>query len=390
MKYFTSQVFSAVLMYDILEKLSERFEEKEVELILLILRSVGFSLRKDNPLALKELILRLQQMAGEATHCKNSTRVKFMLEVLLAIKNNNMAKIPNYDPSHSEHLKKLMKGFLHKGSYVTELRISLDDLLKADERGRWWVVGSAWTGPLPGKTDKQDSDTCTALQQTSVYTQQLLDLARKHRMNTDVRRSIFGILMTAEDYLDAFEKLLRLGLKSQQDREIIHVIINCCLQEKQFNPYYCCLSQKFCDFDRKYQIAIQCALWDRFKELKNMASFQVTNLAKFLVHLVIQKGLPLSVIKVINFAEVDRVTVRFLRQVLLGVLLADSEDFQQAFQRITVSSKLRLFREGIRIFIHHFLLRNMSSLPRQDMDTLQVRAKMADKILSAAESKVKF
>ena len=89
-------------------------------------------------------------------------------------------------------------------------------------------------------------------------------------------------------------------------------------------------------------------------------------------------------LQVINFAEVDRVTVRFLRQVLLGVLLTDSEDFQQAFQRITVSSKLRLFREGIRIFIHHFLLRNMSSLPRQDMDTLQVRAKMADKILSAA------
>ena len=58
-------------MYDILDKLSERFKEKEVELILLILRSVGFSLRKDNPLALKEFIVRLQQMAGEATHYKN-------------------------------------------------------------------------------------------------------------------------------------------------------------------------------------------------------------------------------------------------------------------------------------------------------------------------------
>jgi nucleolar MIF4G domain-containing protein 1 len=55
-----------------------------------------------------------------------------MLEVLLAIKNNNMAKIPNYDPSHSEHLKKLMKGFLRKGNYVTELKISLDDLLKGN------------------------------------------------------------------------------------------------------------------------------------------------------------------------------------------------------------------------------------------------------------------
>jgi len=62
------------------------------------------------------------------------------------------------------------------------------------------------------------------------------------------------IFCGCQDYLDAFEKLLRLGLKNQQDREIIHVIINCCLQEKQFNPYYCYLSQKFCDFDRKYQV----------------------------------------------------------------------------------------------------------------------------------------
>ena len=53
-----------------------------------------------------------------------------MLEILLAIKNNNMTKIPNYDPSHIEHLKKLMKGLLRKGNYVTELKISLEDLLK--------------------------------------------------------------------------------------------------------------------------------------------------------------------------------------------------------------------------------------------------------------------
>jgi nucleolar MIF4G domain-containing protein 1 len=64
---FLSQVFCAVLMYDILEKLSEKFGEKEVELILLILRSVGFSLRKDDPLALKVLILKLQQKAAKAS-----------------------------------------------------------------------------------------------------------------------------------------------------------------------------------------------------------------------------------------------------------------------------------------------------------------------------------
>lgn len=37
----------------------------------------------------------------------------------------------------------------------------------------------------------------------------IMDLARKQRMNTDIRRSIFCVLMTSEDFMDAFEKLLK-------------------------------------------------------------------------------------------------------------------------------------------------------------------------------------
>jgi nucleolar MIF4G domain-containing protein 1 len=52
-----------------------------------------------------------------------------MLEVLLAIRNNNMNKIPNYDPSFGEHLRKVINSHLHKGNYVSELKISMQDLL---------------------------------------------------------------------------------------------------------------------------------------------------------------------------------------------------------------------------------------------------------------------
>lgn len=54
--------------------------------------------------------------------------------------------------------------------------------------------------------------------------------------------------------MDAFEKLQHLGLKGQQEREIVHVLLACCLQEKSYNPYYAVLGQKLCDFDRKYQV----------------------------------------------------------------------------------------------------------------------------------------
>lgn len=62
------------------------------------------------------------------TFCR-SAKVKFMLEILMAIRNNNMNKIPNYDPSFGEHLSKILKSHLHPGNYVSELKIGLQDLL---------------------------------------------------------------------------------------------------------------------------------------------------------------------------------------------------------------------------------------------------------------------
>ena len=57
----------STVIYDILKIMVERFSAKDVELILTVLRSVGFTMRKDDPAALKELILRLQAQAAAAT-----------------------------------------------------------------------------------------------------------------------------------------------------------------------------------------------------------------------------------------------------------------------------------------------------------------------------------
>ena len=46
----------------------------------------------------------------------------------------------------------------------------------------------------------------------------VLQLAAAQRMNTDVRRSLFCVIMTADDCVDAFEKILRLGLSGKQVR----------------------------------------------------------------------------------------------------------------------------------------------------------------------------
>jgi hypothetical protein len=74
-------------------------------------------------------------------------------------------------------------------------------------QGLWWLpaAGEALgAAPAPGSTSAALAAAGDA---------ELLRLAAAARMNTDVRRAVFCCVMGAEDATDAFERLLRLGLK---------------------------------------------------------------------------------------------------------------------------------------------------------------------------------
>lgn len=76
--------------------------------------------------------------------------------------------------------------------------MSLKDLRSADTRGKWWLVGAAWGGdPLVerrAELEKRASYQQQALKEES----NLLKLARKQGMNSDIRRSIFVVIMSSE------------------------------------------------------------------------------------------------------------------------------------------------------------------------------------------------
>ena len=75
------------------------------------------------------------------------------------------------------------------------LRVSLEDFRSAETKGKWWFVGAAWSrdplvermGDLKPESKRQDDDTNA-----------LLKLARKQGMNTEIRRSIFIVLMSSD------------------------------------------------------------------------------------------------------------------------------------------------------------------------------------------------
>ncbi|XP_034057112.1 nucleolar MIF4G domain-containing protein 1 [Gymnodraco acuticeps] len=386
---YNFQVVHSVLVFDILKHLVGDFREKDIELVLLVLRNVGFALRKDDALALKELICEGQRKAGEVgTKFQDQTRVRFMLETMLALKNNDMRKIPGYDPEPMEKLRKLQRTLVQRraGGSDMKLRVSLDNLLAADQIGRWWIVGSSWSGaPMIGEQN-------ASKETEGKFSAKVLDLARKQRMNTEVRRNIFCVVMTSEDFMDAFEKLIRMGLKDKQEREIVNVLMDCCLQEKTFNGYYAVLGEKFCSHDRRFQMTFQFSLWDKFRDLSSLPSSTFSNLVQLVSHFLQKKCLSLSILKVIEFGELDKATVRFLRQLLTKLLKEmEPEELVSVFGRISGIPKLGMLREGLKLFISHFLLKSIRNQgAAEQAEELTERAKVASRAMEAKEVKLKL
>ncbi|KAG0143427.1 hypothetical protein CROQUDRAFT_48804, partial [Cronartium quercuum f. sp. fusiforme G11] len=218
------QVIGCPLVYDIVRLLiNEGLNEARVEGLLVLLKNAGPRLRHDDPVALKEIVQMAQANKGEGAQA--SSRTKFMFETLLDLKNNKIRKEAQAASSAVENLKETLKKYLSgvakKSSTSSEpLQLTLKDLKEAEKRGKWWLIGAAWDGdPLL----ELESKSTTAADTNEA----LVRLAKQQGMNTDVRRSVFTTLMTAEDYVDASEKLDRLGLTAIQQREIIRVLLHC-------------------------------------------------------------------------------------------------------------------------------------------------------------------
>ncbi|KAM7359155.1 nucleolar MIF4G domain-containing protein 1 homolog [Cochliomyia hominivorax] len=383
---YVFKIFEHRLLLEIIDRLTNQLEEKTIECLLLIFQSVGFKLRKDDPLAFKQMMLSVQsKIAAAPLELKENLRLKFMVDILNAVKNNNINKIPKFDPMLHENLRKKLKAMLRNDKYVITLNITMEDLLRADTVGKWWIVGSAWTGNINEMAAAQKkSSTDDNSSKAQKFSEQLLKLAKQQKMNTEERRNIFCIIMSAADYIDAFEKILHLAVKDQ--RSIAYVIIHCCLNEKASNPYYAHLALKFCNYNRKYQLAFQFASWDRINEIDSLNKIQVRNLARFLQHLIIHNGLQLSVLKIVDFLQLDKQSFALMKEICKGLLLSNEEqEVYQTFERLAKNTKLQQFKQSLRLFLQHFLLKEQGAtlkLSEEELELLQKRVDYVDKLLA--------
>ncbi|KAI8578062.1 hypothetical protein K450DRAFT_248840 [Umbelopsis ramanniana AG] len=388
LELYNFQVISCILMYDLINVLIDDMDEINIELLLKIMRTSGAQLRADDPTSLKDIINAIQSATEKRDTKTMSSRYKFMLETIANIKNNKIKQQHGnvVDKEMVLKMKKFLSSLAKKRSlHSTEaLRVSLEDIHNIDTKGKWWLVGSSWKDNLVGTESKYASkEVADDLKKDASLQEALMKLARKQGMNTDIRRSIFIVLMSSEDYVDAYERLMKLTLTEVQQREIARVLLQCSGNEKHYNPYYALVANRLCGHDHSFKVTLQYCLWDFLRECgepdvgglersrnveaspsetEKISLRRIVNTAKFYAFLVSENALTLSILKSINFSTVGQSARLFLQLFLSNLIInsqsqggADRRDAQSLVSIYLKVVQLPAVSQGILFFLHHFV-----------------------------------
>ncbi|XP_024032162.1 nucleolar MIF4G domain-containing protein 1-like, partial [Morus notabilis] len=227
-------------------------------------------------------------------------------------------------------------------------------LLDPDKKGQWW------SSVEMASTRDDVEEVANTIDKEVIEAQKMLQLAAAQRMNTDARKAIFCIIMSGDDYIDAFEKLLRLDLPGKQDREIMRVLVECCLQEKVFNKYYAALASKLCEHDKNHKFTLQFCLWDHFKDLETMQLIRSMNLARFVAEMVASFTLSVAVLKSVDLNDIKQLTpkrIMHFRMLFEAIFQYSDKVVWNVFTRGAVAPELENLRQGIEFFVKEYLVK---------------------------------
>ncbi|PWY96562.1 hypothetical protein BO94DRAFT_505899 [Aspergillus sclerotioniger CBS 115572] len=347
---YNFHVIGSTLIFDYIRLFLQEMTEDNTELLLKVIRNSGPQLRQDDPSSLKDIVLLIQPAVAKAGEGSLSVRTKFMIDTITDLKNNRLKSNVNASIS-SEHITKMRKilGSLNNSRVIRAsepISISRDDIHNSSKKGKWWLVGASWREDPLESARKELTNLPTNSTQPDASDSEdepdLASIAKAHRMNTDVRRSIFVAIMSATDYQDAHVRLLKLRLKRAQEFEIPRVLTHCAMEEAAHNPYYTLIAKRLCgEMGRRIKVSFMYTLWNIFKRMgengdmddddddnafddeddqNKLEMKSIVNLAKMYGSLIADGTLNLGVLKILNFAYLQPKSKTFVELLLISVI----------------------------------------------------------------------
>ncbi|KAH0529836.1 hypothetical protein TsFJ059_004538 [Trichoderma semiorbis] len=347
------EVVSCKIMFDYMERFLAKLNELNVELLLRICRMAGRLMRRDDPNALKHVISILNKAVNEAGSSDLSVRTKFMVETINDL-GKSKPKARGLDSAVvSDHVLRIRKklGELKSQSRrldgLAPMGLSLQDIEKADTRGKWWLVGAS----VPAKETYQDAEkeskSATKKKDIDMSDNEDMDIvlpdfpkkARGQGFHTSAQIAIFTAIMSAADYEHGYRQYASLKLRKDDQAEIARVLVQCVGSEANYNEYYALVGKQACT-NNKIRFAFQDRLWKIFRSLgelmfgeeaedeetadseKMKDERRISHVACFYADMIFDGALNLNILKPLNLPRLNRWTLIFVEQLIASLLQA--------------------------------------------------------------------
>lgn len=210
-----------------------------------------------------------------------SFRSRFLIECIIDLKNN------------ASRLKKDMRD-------LNECRAKLDCFL--DGIG---VTKKTCHVATIGDLDAQVMSNNITVEKHSVPNRvgsdvcQLPVLSNAQHMNTDIRKSLFLAIMSASETMHATQNILSLcsTFRSKWAREVVTVLLHCCVQEKTYNPFYAYLSVQLTRRLKSLRFYLKVAFLEFIDSMEDKCTRILFISARYFGHLVKTEALRCTVLE---------------------------------------------------------------------------------------------
>lgn len=418
-------VVSCKIIFDYMERLLSELNELNVELLLRICRMAGRLLRRDDPNALKHVTSILNKAVGDIGPANLSVRTKFMVETINDL-GKSKPKARGLDSGIvSDHVLRIRKklGELKSQSRrldgLAPMGLSLQDIEKADTRGKWWLVGAS----VPAKETYQDleeqSKSAPQKNDRDLTDDEDMDIvlpdyskkARGQGFHTSAQIAIFTALMSATDYEHGYRQYANLKLRKDDQNEIARVLVQCVGSEANYNEYYALVGKQAC-INNKIRFAFQDRLWRIFRSLgelmfgeeaeeeeetadseKMKDERRLGHVARFYATLISNGALNINILKPLHLSRLNSWTQVFVEQLIVSLLQAcrgsnDDKESTRVAKIFGAVADMPSLAAGLEWFLRKKLRKSNLITPREAKRLERVRGKAEATVQAQAAREV--
>lgn len=363
---FLNKAINLKLANDLISFLITNFDEYYSEILYILISHIGIFIRREQPDSIKQIISQVKQKYDEV---KNSvlisSKFKFVVDMIEEIKDNKFLKFnlgekygflknlvnTNKKNNHVQDLINLshkefllyfgsndeieislneIDSFIASGKFINESFFELlncenkmknedkkkiDDLSNNDNSNDEFSIDSEDIEQeysiIKKKSDLKNDNISDFNRST---TDKFNSLCKQLKINTDLKKKIFKIIVFAEDFKDSYEKLLKLNLNKEQSREIIKICVLTSVKETEFNKFYYSLISMFIKYNKDYKYTFQYTCWDYIRNFDNLNKNETKNLSLLICHLLKDNLVNFTTLLPLNVTNKDQHL--FLKEIL--------------------------------------------------------------------------